>query len=132
MADAAEKCHEVFERHYKNSRNCFVSVIKNAGLGIGIDYGNVSIVKMQGDLTIVGSPVVYACKLSGAEAGQTLANQPAYEVLMERFSEYIDFDETYIHTKHEGDMIAYRIHAIRKKRLQKNRNGSQKWNKPRN
>ena len=107
--DAAKECHEVFASHYRAHRTSFTSVLKNVGLGIGIDFGLVSIVQMSNELTVVGSPVVYACRLGGADAGQTLVNQPAYEQLLSLFSEFIDFSETEIVFKHEGAMVAYRV-----------------------
>ncbi len=107
--DAAKECHEVFASHYRAHRTSFTSVLKNVGLGIGIDFGLVSIVQMSNELTVVGSPVVYACRLGGADAGQTLVNQPAYEQLLNLFSEFIDFSETEIVFKHEGAMVAYRV-----------------------
>ena len=64
---------------------------------------------MHGGLTVVGTRVVYGCRLGGANAGQTLVNQPAYEMLMENYSEYIDFSEASIDFKHEGSMLAYSV-----------------------
>jgi class 3 adenylate cyclase len=31
---AADACHKVFADHYTNSRKCFISVLKDTGLGI--------------------------------------------------------------------------------------------------
>ena len=59
--------------------------------------------------TVVGVPVVYACRLGSARGGQTLVNQPAYEQLLENFSEFIDFSETEIVFKHEGAMVVYSV-----------------------
>ncbi|MCA9037630.1 MAG: adenylate/guanylate cyclase domain-containing protein [Planctomycetaceae bacterium] len=107
--EAAQKCHQLFSDHYARNRQCFTSVLMDTGLGIGVDYGDVSIVQMSGALTVVGAPVVYACRLGGAQAGQTLVNQPAYEELLSRSSEYIDFKESSILVKHEGAMLAYEV-----------------------
>ncbi len=74
---AADACHATFEKHYRAHRNSFRSVLKDVGLGIGVDYGECHLVLVAGNLTIVGSPVVYACRLGGAPAGLTLLNQPA-------------------------------------------------------
>src|SRR5437879_4747931 len=38
----------------------FSSIRKDVGLGIGIDYGDVSLVSQMGGITVVGAPVVYA------------------------------------------------------------------------
>lgn len=106
---AARDCHVVFDELYKANRNCFSSIMMETGLGIGVDYGNVSIVKIHSDLTVVGEPVVYACRLSGANAGDTLVNQPAYERLYEEYSECLHFTESELHFKHEGKMLAYSV-----------------------
>jgi len=106
---AADECHAAFFEHYRSSRRCFVSVLRDAGLGIGIDYGQAQIVRIRGDLTVVGTPVVYACRMGGASAGHTLLNQPAYEEIFEKFSAYCNFAETDIIFKHEGPTLAYQV-----------------------
>lgn len=60
---AAARCHKAFEEHYARSRTFFTSVLKDTGLGIGIDYGQVHLVQVAGGLTVVGAPVVYACRM---------------------------------------------------------------------
>jgi hypothetical protein len=37
--------------------------LKDTGLGIGIDFGATRLVQMAGGLSVVGAPVVYACRL---------------------------------------------------------------------
>ncbi|MGO8747799.1 MAG: adenylate/guanylate cyclase domain-containing protein [Thermoguttaceae bacterium] len=106
---AADECHRVFERHYDRNRSCFVSVLKDTGLGIGIDYGKVKLTRVMEGLTVVGTPVVYACRMGGARARQTLLNQPAYEVVFDKFSGFCHFCETEIDFKHEGNTIAYAV-----------------------
>jgi class 3 adenylate cyclase len=105
--DAADKCHLAFANHYLASRRSFKAVLADVGLGIGIDYGKVRLVKIAGSLTVVGEPVVYACRLSGAPAGVTYINQPAYEILSERFRDYCSISETTTEIKHEGKILVY-------------------------
>ena len=107
--EAAKECHEVFAEHYKSNRKCFTCILKNSGLGIGMDFGAVAMVQMSSELTVVGSPVVFACRLGGADAGQTLVNEPAYEDLFSKFSEFIDFVDAEIDFKHAGTMIVHRV-----------------------
>jgi class 3 adenylate cyclase len=111
---AAAECHNKFTEHYQKNRKCFKTVLINVGLGIGIDYGKTHLVKMQDQLTVIGEPVVYACRLSGGEAGKTLINQPAYEILSELYGAYVDFKEDSIEIKHEGPTLAY-IASLSKK-----------------
>ncbi len=107
--DAAAACHAAFEAHYQSHRQCFSVVLKDTGLGIGIDYGDVHIVFAGGQFTVVGKPVVYACRMAGAHPGTTLCNQPAYEKLFESYSAYCDFAEAVLDVKHEGQVVAYQL-----------------------
>jgi len=108
--NAAVKCHEAFKRQYKQRRNSFSSVLTDIGLGIGIDYGKAHLVQVAGGLTVVGVPVVYACRLGGAPAGQTLLNQPAFEQISERAGLAYFFQEESLEIKHEGSILAYRVY----------------------
>ena len=106
---AAHQCHASFSKHYRAQRTSFKALYNNVGLGIGIDYGPVQLVQIAGGLTVVGEPVVYACRLSAAPAGITLLNERAYEVLVSDFSKTCFVDETSIDIKHEGPMLAYAV-----------------------
>ncbi len=106
---AAEECHQAFREHYNNSRSCFNVFIKDAGLGIGVDYGQVTLVNTNNELTVVGIPVVYACRMSGAKAGDTILNQPALELAEELYSTQIKVIETEINIKNEGTAVAYKL-----------------------
>ncbi len=114
---ASQLCHECFERHYQQNRRCFVSVILDVGLGIGIDWGSTHLVKIQDGLTVIGTPVVYACRMSQAKAGQTLLNQPAYELIQERFGAYVNCQESDIDVKYEGKTLAY-LTSLSKRRYE--------------
>jgi len=104
---AAAECHNVFEGIYRKHRRSFTAVLGNIGLGIGIDYGWTDMVEIFGNLTVVGTPVVYACRLGGGEPGTTLINQQAYAQLLDKHSEYCAFQETLHPIKHEGSLVAY-------------------------
>lgn len=110
---AADACHATFEKHYRTRRNSFTSVLKEVGLGIGVDYGECHLVQVAGTLTIVGSPVVYACRLGGAPAELTLLNQPAYEIISERHGGCVLLKETSIDIKREGVLVAYAANLSR-------------------
>lgn len=105
----ADQCHDAFSRRYKEFRSSFTTVLTSVGLGIGIDYGPAHLVQMAGGLTVVGAPVVYACRMGGAPAGTTLLNQPAYERISEKFSSYCFLRETELDFKHEGSTLAYSV-----------------------
>jgi class 3 adenylate cyclase len=110
----ADKCHKIFREKYREFRSSFTSVLNDVGLGIGIDYGPTHLVQMAGGLTVVGTPVVYACRLGGAPPGTTLLNQPGYEKISERFSIYCFFRETKLEIKHEGSILAYEVQLNQK------------------
>lgn len=110
----ASRCHEIFQAHYRDHRSAFMSVTQETGLGIGIDFGTLHLVQVAGALTVVGPPVVYACRLGGAPPGATLLNQPAFEVLSERHGLHFAFEETSHELKHEGRTLAYRVHPTGK------------------
>ena len=113
---AADECHACFSKHYENNRSCFTVVLKDVGLGIGIDYGDTYLVNVQDWLTVIGTPVVYACRLSGAPAGQTLLNQQAYDVASHSFGGYINFQDYELHIKNEGNILAYTATLAKKVR----------------
>ncbi|MGH8831544.1 MAG: hypothetical protein ACREXV_10680, partial [Polaromonas sp.] len=44
VISAADRCHQVFTEHYKEHRRSFIAIIKEIGLGIGVDYGRTNLV----------------------------------------------------------------------------------------
>src|ERR1700674_1496778 len=86
----------------------FVLLILVAAL-FGVDFGQVRLVRVAEVLTVVGAPVVYACRLSGAPSGITLVNQPAYELISDTFGGSCITSETQLPMKHEGCMLAYEV-----------------------
>lgn len=106
--DSAARCHALFAEHYRRSRASFKTVMLDTGLGIGIDYGTAQIVEIAGEFTVVGEPVVYACRMASAEAGHTYLNQPAFDRMFPRYAAF-DFVETELMIKHEGRTVAYSV-----------------------
>lgn len=104
---ASQEAHRLFEERYKEYRSSFSTVLKSVGLGIGIDYGNVHLLNIAGALTVVGQPVVYACRMGGAPAGETYLNQPAFEEVTEKYAGVTTIEETTITIKAEGELLAY-------------------------
>lgn len=104
---AAEMCHATFKDHYFNCREYFNVFIKDVGLGIGVDFGEATIVNSGNELTVVGVPVVYACRMGSAKAGTTLLNQPAKEEICRLIDKYVRITETEIEIKNEGTALAY-------------------------
>ncbi len=114
VISAADACHNLFSERYREFRSSFTAVLTNVGLGIGVDYGPAHLVQMAGGLTVVGSPVVYACRMAGALPGTTLLNQPGYEKVSERLSPHCFFRETEVDIKNEGTTLAYEVRLNRR------------------
>jgi class 3 adenylate cyclase len=108
---AALSCHETFRKHYIESRSSFASVPTNIGLGIGIDCGETLFLTMADGLTVIGQPVVYACRLGAAPSGTTYLNQTAYEIVHGRWRSVLHFREETIPFKGEGEMLAYAVES---------------------
>jgi len=106
---AAAECHDFFSAHYKKNRSCFTVILKDIGLGIGIDFGETQLVNVQDWLTVIGTPVVYACRLSSVEAGHTLLNQQASDEASQKFGKFTNLREYEQPFKHQGKVIAYEV-----------------------
>jgi class 3 adenylate cyclase len=107
VLSAAAECHKQFDRHYRAARSSFTAVLSDVGLGIGVDFGKTQVVRIAGGLTVVGEPVVYACRLSGAPAGRTYLNQGAYDAVNTALGAFCVLRETELEIKHEGRLLAY-------------------------
>lgn len=106
---ASAAAHKLFETEYKKHYDKFSVVKSDVGLGIGIDYGDVYFAPICQEPTIVGKPVVYACRLSAAPAYHTYLNQPAFECVEMKYSHLYSFDTHTISFKNQGSMVAYDV-----------------------
>jgi class 3 adenylate cyclase len=101
---AAQKALAIFADSYRRNRPLFATVLRDANLAVGIDFGGVHFVRVAGDLTAVGGAVVYACRLSDVgPPGTVLLNQPAYEKISDAYGDVCLMSETSIDIKHEGE-----------------------------
>jgi class 3 adenylate cyclase len=106
---AAEQCHEAFVRAMAKHLASFQVRFKDHGLGIGIDYGEISFRQIHEGLSIVGSPVVYACRLGGAPARSTYANVRAYVGLARILGDELVAVEQSLEIKHVGAVEVYAV-----------------------
>lgn len=116
---AAKECITSFVASYRKHRPTFNCVLRDIGLGIGIDYGKVHIVRMAGALTIVGQPVVYACRLSSCPPNRILLNQPAFEIISDKYAHVTTTTETSLEINHDGSLVCYDITLKGKEHLPK-------------
>jgi len=108
---AAALCHEVFEKHYLKARPAFFGVRADACLGIGIDFGEALLTSVHDDLTAVGIPVVYACRLADSASGTTLLNEPAREELKKSGCTACKLKELRADFKNQGPYICFEAMA---------------------
>jgi len=107
---AAQACHDFFRRYYPENYTTFQAV-PVTGLGIGIDYGEVIVELINHTYTIVGHPVVYAYRLSGAPANHTYLNQRAVNAIVQARL-LIPYVETTFDIKHDGPHIFYDLQSV--------------------
>jgi class 3 adenylate cyclase len=105
----SQLCHQAFQEHYEQYRSFFNVFLTDIGLGIGIDYGSVSIVNSDMELTVVGIPVVYACRFSGTAAGTTVLNGNAFDYLTLRHPRLFKHKLVAIDLKHEGPASVFMV-----------------------
>jgi len=105
----AAEAHQLFYLEYEKNYQKFSVVRADVGLGIGIDYGDTCLTSISSDLTVVGIPVVYACRLSAAPANHTFLNQSAFELLQEKYTPYYSKKMSIIGFKNQGSMYAYDV-----------------------
>jgi class 3 adenylate cyclase len=107
---AAHEASGIFTRCYQKHRASFTSILTDVNLATGIDYGGVHLVRVADGLTVVGVPVVYACRLSsGGAGGEVLLNQAAYEKLSAQYSKFFYINEQQLDIKHEGSILCYKV-----------------------
>lgn len=105
LMTVAQKAILISEDCYRRNRSSFTTILRDVNLAIWIDFGPVHLVQVAGGLTVVGEPVVYACRLSADPAGAILLNQPAYEKISEAYGNLCLITETDIEIKHEGHIV---------------------------
>ena len=109
IVSVAHEAHLIFAKRYKQHRCSFSTILADVGLGVGIDYGNIRFMRIAGDLTVVGAPVVYATRMSNAPGGKSIVNQPAYEKIVSEYRAFCSLSETELDIKHEGRVLAYEV-----------------------
>src|ERR1700704_4155375 len=72
-------------------------------------YGPVHLVRVADGLTVVGAPVVYACRLSSGPGGDVLLNEAAFEKLSAAYSKFFYIGEQTLDIKHEGSILVYNV-----------------------
>lgn len=109
VLSVCQKAHDHFFDVYRKYRSSFKVVTTETGLGIGVDYGKCKFVRLAEDLTVIGEPIVYACRFACAPAGRTFFNQGAMDKVVLDLRDSVVFDETNISIKHYDGVLAYEL-----------------------
>lgn len=109
VLSTVQSCHAIFQRHYRDKRDAFSVSYKDVGLGIGVDFGKISLLRVTDEPTVIGVPVVYACRLAGAPAGDSYFNHSALTELLQRCPKAFRAEEIEFTIKHEGSVLCYRV-----------------------
>lgn len=109
----ATRCHAAFSEIYAGNHSLFDTVLLDTGLGIGIDFGNVQLMRVSDGLTVIGRPVVYACRLSGAPAGKTYVNQKAFNQFEKTYPNIARFELRQYEIKNEGRVAVYELSELK-------------------
>lgn len=109
----ADKCHQLFNKIYTKHHDKFNAVRSDVGLGIGIDVGDTYITFVNSEPTVIGTSVVYACRLSSAPANVTYINQQVLEVIRDKFQECFELRQDEIEFKGQGKMLVHQCSLIK-------------------
>lgn len=115
---ASHRCHQMFKDILKKYKDTFQILPKDIGFGIGVDYGEISMYRGKDtneELLVVGSPVVYACRLSSVKANHTAINIQAKKEIekllnnskQNNLKDIVDFEAASINVKHDGECDMY-------------------------
>ncbi|HAM78176.1 MAG: adenylate/guanylate cyclase domain-containing protein [Treponema sp.] len=107
--ECADECKAVFNSIFTKYEDNFNIDRKITGLGAGIDCGSVYKAGVETEYTVVGSPVVYACRLSCAPAGSTYITVRAQNKLSSMNCTYFNSQPTKVAIKHEATAYAFSI-----------------------
>jgi len=77
----AKKAQHVFQKHFQQTIQNFYSIPSGIGIGAGIDFGEVEVLDTGTCRTVVGVPVVYACRLASGASGTVLLNHNAQRLV---------------------------------------------------
>jgi adenylate cyclase len=105
---AADECRKTFWRNYDASRDAFTVVIEETGLGIGLDMGKIILTTINGDITIVGKPVVYACRIATSGHTEIYVNQTVKRMTPEKYRDILEYEKASIPSKHDGRITVYK------------------------
>ena len=108
----AYDCQKIFDTIFLNYKKHFDIGDMETGIGVGIDSGTVFKAGEDLEYTVVGKPVVYACRFSASPAGHTYLTERAYRLIDKSDLSSLKIKKTTIAIKHEPDSPAYDIKPV--------------------
>lgn len=105
----ADACKDIFNTVFTKYHEGFTLERRITGLGAGIDCGPVYKAGVETEYTVVGSPVVYACRLSSAPAGSTYITVRAQNKLSAMNCSYYESQPIKVAIKHEATAYAFNV-----------------------
>ncbi len=105
----AADCREIFDTVFDEYKENFNLGHTVTGIGGGIDVGRVYAEGGDVEYSVVGSPVVYACRFSSAPSGHLYLTQNAKKTMDSVNAGRFSLVETSIPIKHENNMKAFDI-----------------------
>ncbi len=106
------ECQKIFDTLFDAYRDCFDIGDMKTGIGVGLDSGLVFKAGEDLEYTVVGKPVVYACRLSSAPAGHIYLTERAHEKINAKDMGMLRIAKTSIPIKHESDMDAFDVRPV--------------------
>lgn len=102
-------CKEIFDTVFAEYKNEFDLGNTITGIGAGIDLGQVYAEGGDVEYSVVGKPVVYACRFSSAPANHVYLTENAKTFMDKINCGRFSLSETFIPIKHENNMKAFDI-----------------------
>ncbi len=123
----ATDCQQIFSTVFDSYKNHFDIGDMQTGIGVGLDTGNVFKAGEGLEYTVVGKPVVYACRFSAAPAGHIYLTSRAKDLLQKTGDNFFAIRETSIPIKHETDMQAFDVKIIQSNSMGELYNSKPSW-----
>ncbi len=106
---AAQQCVHFFSKYLEKTSKIFGAILDDFGLCAGIDYGNICVYVLNTQINIVGTPVVYACRMSGHTKNSVVINNGAKAEMANNPSYKLELDPIVVDVKHEGKLVGYLV-----------------------
>ncbi len=105
----AMDCQRIFDEIFEEYKKFFELKQVTTGLGAGIDYGCVYKAGAEMEYSVIGKPVVYACRFSAAPSGHLYLTKNAFDKFLTLNRNEMKITQTKIEIKHEEAQTAFDV-----------------------